>query len=200
MESPKLLWLKENSPSTWARAAHFFDLPDFPRHGRHGPLVVFTGLQVDVTRPRASGNQRRRWSRSYWEAIGLWDLVQENFKRIGTRVRPIGASVGNGLSERAAREFVLPVGTSAGTSMIDARAGAHWCSWWAADRRGSVGADKGAPCRTGFSWQPLAARGADSVRHDLGTEALCWVGGFGAALSGDDPGRCLRHPPHYRIP
>ena len=128
MESPKLLWLKENSPSTWARAAHFFDLPDFLTFRATGDtgrslcslVCKWTYLGHE---PAETKDSVGRWSRSYWETVGLGDLVQDNFKRIGTRVRPIGASVGNGLSELAARELGLTVGTSVGTSMIDAHAG-----------------------------------------------------------------------------
>ena len=29
MQTPKLLWLRENLPATWRRAARFFDLPDY---------------------------------------------------------------------------------------------------------------------------------------------------------------------------
>ena len=29
MQMPKLLWIKKHMPSTWKRAKHFFDLPDF---------------------------------------------------------------------------------------------------------------------------------------------------------------------------
>ena len=29
MQTPKLLWVKENLPQAWKRTAHFFDLPDY---------------------------------------------------------------------------------------------------------------------------------------------------------------------------
>lgn len=29
MQTPKLMWLKENLPETWKKAKYFFDLPDF---------------------------------------------------------------------------------------------------------------------------------------------------------------------------
>lgn len=29
METPKLMWLRENLPETWKKAKYFFDLPDF---------------------------------------------------------------------------------------------------------------------------------------------------------------------------
>jgi FGGY-family pentulose kinase len=128
MQSPKLLWLKENSPSTWTRAAYFFDLPDFLTFRATGDtgrslcslVCKWTYLGHESAENKESVG---RWSRSYWETIGLGDLVQEDFKRIGTCVRPIGAKVGNGLSEQAASELGLPAGTSVGTSMIDAHAG-----------------------------------------------------------------------------
>jgi FGGY-family pentulose kinase len=126
MESPKLLWLKEHLPDTWKRAAHFFDLPDFLTYRATGD----TGRSLCslVCKWTYLGHEKKKndvagWSDSYWEQIGLGDLVTEGYKRIGTVVRPMGAPVGNGLSERAAKELGLKPGTSVGASIIDAHAG-----------------------------------------------------------------------------
>jgi FGGY-family pentulose kinase len=126
MESPKLLWLKEHLPDTWKRAAHFFDLPDFLTYRATGD----TGRSLCslVCKWTYLGHEKKKsdlagWSDAYWEQIGLGDLVAEGYKRIGTVVRPMGAPVGNGLSEQAAKELGLKPGTAVGASIIDAHAG-----------------------------------------------------------------------------
>jgi FGGY-family pentulose kinase len=63
-----------------------------------------------------------RWDASFFEQIGLADLAEEGFERIGRRVRPIGERVGS-LSERAASELGLHAGTPVAVSIIDAHAG-----------------------------------------------------------------------------
>ena len=129
MESPKLLWLKENLPTTWKRAAYFFDLPDFLTYrATDDPGRSLCSLVCKWTylghEPSEHAGSVGRWSRSYWESIGLGDLAAEDFRRLGTLVRPMGAPVGNGLSARAAAELGgLRAGTPVGASMIDAHAG-----------------------------------------------------------------------------
>ncbi len=120
METPKLLWLKEHMPETWRRAARFFDLPDF---------LVYRATGVD-TRSLCStvckwtyGGQGGGWDDGYFRQIGLGDLVDEGYERIGTQVRPMGEAVGAGLDERAAEELGLQQGTPVGVSIIDAHAG-----------------------------------------------------------------------------
>lgn len=120
METPKLLWLKEHRPDAWRRAAHVFDLPDFLTWRATGDAS--RSLCSTVCKWTYLGHEGR-WDDSYFHAIGLGDLVEEGFARIGTDVRPIASPVGQGLSARAAAEFGLPPGTPVGTSIIDAHAG-----------------------------------------------------------------------------
>ena len=119
METPKLLWLKENRPEAWAQAAHFFDLPDFLTWRATGSTA--RSLCSTVCKWTYLGHEQR-WDEDYFRAIGLGDLADEGFARIGTDIRPLGAVVG-GLSEAAAEEFGLAAGIPVGTSAIDAHAG-----------------------------------------------------------------------------
>lgn len=63
------------------------------------------------------------WDPSFWRQIGLGDLADEEFTRIGTTVLPPGMAVGAGLSERAGGELGLLPGTPVATAIIDAHAG-----------------------------------------------------------------------------
>jgi FGGY-family pentulose kinase len=119
METPKLLWLKENRPEAWARAAHFFDLPDFLTWRATGSTA--RSLCSTVCKWTYLGHERR-WDEAYFRGIGLADLADKGFGPIGTDIRPLGAVVG-GLSAAAAAELGLAAGIPVGTSAIDAHAG-----------------------------------------------------------------------------
>lgn len=128
MESPKLLWLKENLEDSWKRAARFFDLPDYLVYRASGSDT--RSLCSTVCKWTYQGHEPAHiegsvgcWDGSYWKAIGLVELVEEGYARIGRRVRPMGEAVGDGLTKRAARELGLKPGTAVGVSIIDAHAG-----------------------------------------------------------------------------
>ncbi len=128
METPKLLWLKRHMPDTWNKAALFFDLPDYLVYRATGEDVrsactttcKWTYLCHEESRTEGSIG---RWNDSYFREIGLSDLVDENYRRIGRKVRPVGEAAGSGLSEKAAADFELKPGTPVGISIIDAHAG-----------------------------------------------------------------------------
>lgn len=63
------------------------------------------------------------WNDSFWREIGLGDLVDEGYARIGTSVQETGLPVGRGLTKSAAEELCLPVGLPVATAIIDAHAG-----------------------------------------------------------------------------
>lgn len=120
MQTPKLRWLKRELPDTWRRTRHWFDLPDFltwRATGSHDRSLCST-----VCKWTYLGHERR-WDASYFQAIGLGDLAEEHFARLGMTVRAPGERVG-ALTQDAARELGLAPGTPVATSLIDAHAGA----------------------------------------------------------------------------
>ncbi len=120
METPKLLWLSEAMPEVMARAGQFFDLPDFLTWRATG--ANSRSLCSTVCKWTYLGHEQR-WDESYFRQIGLAELADEGFARIGQDVRPLGGAVGAGLSAAAAAAFGLPAGIPVGVSAIDAHAG-----------------------------------------------------------------------------
>lgn len=120
METPKLLWLSENKPDSFAAAKHFFDLSDWLTYRATGSLDRSV---CTVTCKWTYLAHEKRWDEGYFRQIGLGALADEGFARIGTRVVDPGTSLGSGLTEKAARELGLRAGIPVGAALIDAHAG-----------------------------------------------------------------------------
>ncbi len=120
METPKILWLKENRPETFNAAWQFFDLADFLTWKATGDLARST---CTVTCKWTYLAHEQRWDPTYFEKIGLGALAEERFIRIGTNIVEPGTPLGRGLSEEAAQAMGLKPGTAVAASMIDAHAG-----------------------------------------------------------------------------
>ncbi|KAJ8955171.1 hypothetical protein NQ318_009065 [Aromia moschata] len=124
METPKLVWLKRHlRRQCWEKAGLFLDLPDFltwratDNESRSSCSLVCKWTYEMTT------DGTERWNESYFKQVGLEDLAEHNWRKIGSVVLPPGSPVGSGLSRRAAAELGLLEGTPVGTSMIDAHAG-----------------------------------------------------------------------------
>ena len=120
METPKLLWLKQHLPATWRAAGHFFDLADYLSYRATGST---TRSMCTLTCKWTYLAHQKRWSRGYFERIGLGDLLADGGEKIGTAIAEPGTALGKGLAPNAAAELGLLPGTAVGASLIDAHAG-----------------------------------------------------------------------------
>jgi len=120
MQVPKLLWLKRHLPSTYRAAAHFFDLADYLSFRATGST---TRSMCTLTCKWNFLAHEQRWSGSYFDRIGLGDLVADDCARIGSRIVAPGNAIGHGLTAAAAHDLGLRPGTPVGASLIDAHAG-----------------------------------------------------------------------------
>ncbi|XP_068677300.1 FGGY carbohydrate kinase domain-containing protein-like [Montipora foliosa] len=129
MEMPKLLWLKQHmSPECLHKSAIFLELPEFlsykatgdPTRSMCSVVCKFNYMGHKSQLPEGSCNG---WDSSFFHAIGLEDLVEANFSKLGDKVRSPGEPVGEGLTKSAANDLGLWEGMPVGTSIIDAHAG-----------------------------------------------------------------------------
>jgi D-ribulokinase len=128
METPKLLWLKENLPDTFHNAGRFFDLTDFLTWRATGDL---SRSVCTVTCKWTYMAHEKSWDSTYFEAIGLSEVSNEDYVRIGQSIVDAGTPLGSGLTLEAATELGLETGTAVAAGLIDAHAGGL----------GTVGAD-----------------------------------------------------------
>src|ERR1700687_587273 len=102
MEIPKLLWLKRHLPSTYRAAGHFFDLADYFSFRATGSTLRSICTLACKWNFLA---HEHRWSKSYFDRIGLGDLASNNYARIGSEIVAPGMPLGSGLNGSAARGF-----------------------------------------------------------------------------------------------
>ena len=121
MEAPKLLWLARHTPETFAKAGHFLDLTDFLTYRASGSL---TRSACTVTCKWTYLAHERRWSKDFFETIGLGALSGDGFRRIGAEVADPGAPLAAGLTAEAAEAMGLAPGVPVAAGLIDAHAGA----------------------------------------------------------------------------
>ena len=93
MQTPKLKWLKKNKPEVWERAVDFFDLSDFLTWKATGSKVRSLCSTVCKWTYHGDGSGGG-WNSSYFKSIGLEELVEEMFSRIGNEIIAPGNLVG----------------------------------------------------------------------------------------------------------
>lgn len=120
METPKLLWLKKHLPASFNAAGYFFDLPDYLTYRASGSTARSV---CTVTCKWTYLAHEKKWSRPYFERIGLVELLADGEARIGGEIVEPGTPLGRGLSEAAAAELGLKPGIAVGAALIDAHAG-----------------------------------------------------------------------------
>lgn len=130
MEIPKVLWLKNNMPKEIFDNCKFYDLADALTHLATGnekrsfcSVVCKQGYV-----PVGVDGSVKGWQEDFLKEIGLGDLVEDDFKRMGGvngvngEYLSAGEKVGT-LCAKAAAELGLPEGIAIGSGVIDAYAG-----------------------------------------------------------------------------
>ncbi|CAI6340592.1 unnamed protein product [Periconia digitata] len=130
MEIPKVLWLKNNMPKELFDRCKFYDLTDALTHIATGSetrsfcsVVCKQGFV-----PVGVDGSVKGWQEDFLTDIGLSDLAEDNFKRMGGvdnvngRYLTAGELVGH-LSDKAASDMGLQPGIAVGSGVIDAYAG-----------------------------------------------------------------------------
>lgn len=130
MEIPKAKWLKENMPENMFENCKFYDLADFLTHQATGreersfcSIVCKQGYV-----PVGIDGSVKGWNKEFLESIGLPELAEDNFRRLGGvngengTILSAGQKIGN-LTADTAERMGLTTSVAVGSSVIDCYAG-----------------------------------------------------------------------------
>ena len=197
METPKLLWLKENKPEVFDKAWQFFDLTDFLTWKATGSLArSICTVTCKWTYVQKSGG----WDESFFRSIGLAELADEGFARIGTKIVEAGTALGSGLTDTAAADLGLVPGTPVGAGLIDAHAGGL----------GTVGAAGASPtdrlayvfgtssCTMTSTQDPVFVPGVWGPYYSAMVPGL-WLNEGGQSAAGAAIAKLLQHHPAHGV-
>ncbi|SCU87279.1 LAFA_0E05776g1_1 [Lachancea sp. 'fantastica'] len=171
MEIPKIKWLKSHLPDNKFANCKFFDLADyltFKASGKETRSFCSTACKQGLLPVGVEGSTEG-WSRDFFHQIGLDELVEDDFRRIGGSVKndnkgknflSAGEFIG-AIDESVAEELGLSNHCVVGSGVIDAYAG------WV----GTVAA------RTDVSLPALAKSDREKVGIDRATGRLAAVAG-----------------------
>jgi FGGY-family pentulose kinase len=119
-QPPKLKWIKENLPETWARAGKFMDLADFMVFRATGSDKRSLCTHVCKWTYLGHVGKRGSWDHTFFEKIGLLDLFDGG--KVPASAYSVGSFAGT-LRDQSARELGLRPGVTVGVGIIDAHAG-----------------------------------------------------------------------------
>ncbi|XP_052777392.1 FGGY carbohydrate kinase domain-containing protein-like isoform X3 [Mya arenaria] len=124
MEPPKLLWLKKHLRSQcWEKLGHAFDLCDFVTWRATGSLT----RSVCSTVAKWTYTKDTGFDTDFFKMIGLGELSENKFCKIGENVKPQGRPCLDGLCGQAARELGLKPGTVVSVGILDAHSATIGC-------------------------------------------------------------------------
>lgn len=193
METPKLLWLKENMPEVYDAAWQFMDLTDFLTWKASGDLARSV---CTVTCKWTYLAHENRWDASYFETMGLGDLAAADFDRIGARVVPAGTALGQGLTVEAAQQMGLREGTPVGAGLIDAHAGGLGTVGTAGDPTGDLGYVFGtSSCTMTTTAEPAFVPGVWGPYHSAMIPGM-WLNEGGQSAAGAAVDQLIDHHPY----
>lgn len=130
MEIPKIMWLKENMPKNLWNDTYFYDLGDFLTHkstGTNSRSFCSVTCKLGYV-PIGVDGSTTGWNKEFLESIGLEDLCDDGFIRMGGLIgkngtyQSPGEPVGH-LTESAAKDLGLHTGVVVGSGVIDAYSG-----------------------------------------------------------------------------
>lgn len=130
MEVPKVLWLKNNMPSELFAKSKFYDLADALTHiatGKETRSFCSTVCKQGYVPVGVDGSVKG-WQEDFLTEIGLGELAESGFKKIGGVQGESGQYLSAGelvgeLCEKSAKELGLVPGIKIGSGVIDAYAG-----------------------------------------------------------------------------